>query len=327
MIGELNFCPGAYISSALHSPGRIFRETNCYLDIWIELLHASGIDPASAMAFACATAFEGDQWTFLKPPASELHKLFGIDVHEIQFYRAPITHAVECLEAGGTMIVEVDAFYLPDTAGSSYQQAHAKSSIAIGAIDPAKERLRYFHGTGYFELSGCDYRGVFRLGRPYSDDVLMPYVEVVRFDAGPRLSGEALRNAALESLSIQLNRAPVENPWLAFGNRLDGDLPQLLKGSEADYHAYAFATVRQCGAAFEIAKTFVEWLVQEPEPHTSAAIEALHTQAEGAKSLLFKLARRRHFDASPKIAELAQAWETGMRQLKCAAFGVLRHAL
>ena len=321
MVGLLGLDPSAYSPSTLHDPNRTFRETNCYVDVWIELLHAQGIDPASAMAFACGVDFEGDQWTFFKPPAEDLLSLYGIDVHEMQLYRPVVDHAVEQLRIGRTIIIEVDSFYLPDTAATSYRRAHVKSSIAIEAIDTAAERLRYFHGAGYYELSGEDYRGVFRLGREFSADVLPPYVEMVRLDAGPRLDGNALQRAAHEALRRQLFRKPERNPWLQFGRRLSRDLPGLLSGTDGDYHAYAFATVRQCGAAFEAARSFVQWLDDPPCPPGRAAADALERQVNGAKALLFRLARRRSFDPSPVIKQLAEDWEIAMDSLICLSFG------
>jgi len=312
VVSFLGLDPAAYSWSALHSPDRSFRETNCYVDLWIELLHSLNIDPASAMSFALAIDFEGDQWTLFKPPPDALLRLYGIDVHEMQLFRPTVDHAIEQLRLGRTMIIEVDSYYLPDRAGTAYRSAHVKSSIAIEAIDPAAERLRYFHGTGYYELCGEDYRGVFRLGRPFSEDVLPPYVEIVRFDAGVRLEGEALRRTAREILREQLERRPARNPWTAFGERLSRDLPRLLAGSDSDYHAYAFATVRQCGAAFELAKTFLEWL---RVPECGAALDALARQVNGSKNLLFRLARRRAFDPSPAIGQLAGDWEAMMHSL------------
>jgi Domain of unknown function (DUF1839) len=315
MVGLLGLDPAAYTPSALHHPDRTFPETNCYVDLWIELLHALGIDPASAMAFACTVDFEGDQWTFFKPPPEELIRLYGIDVHEMQLYRPTVDHVIEQLKAGRTMIIEADSFYMPDRAATSYRRAHVKSSIAIEAIDAAGERLRYFHGPGYYELSGEDYRGVFRLGRAFSDDVLPPYTEVVRFDAGPRLKGGDLRRAAYEMLGRQLRLRPQRNPWLAFGERLSKDLPDLLAGTDTNYHAYAFATVRQCGAAFEVARSFVGWLADLSSAHAGAAADALGRQVNGAKALLFRLARRRAFDPAPAIKQLAEDWETAMDAL------------
>lgn len=326
MVSLLGLDPATYAASELHHPDRTFPETNCYVDLWIELLHANHIDAASAMAFACTVDFEGDQWTFFKPPPDELTRLYGIDVHEMQLYRPLVDHAIEQLRAGRTMIIEADSFYMPDRVATSYRRSHVKSSIAIEAIDPAGERLRYFHGPGYYELSGEDYRGVFRLGREFSDDVLPPYVEMVRFDAGPRLEGEELRRAACEMLGRQLVHRPERNPWIAFGERLSKDLPELLAGTDTGYHAYAFATVRQCGAAFETARSFVEWLAHPRSDNAAAAADALERQVSGAKALLFRLARRRVFDPAPTIRQLAEDWERAMQALDCLALGARRGA-
>jgi hypothetical protein len=320
MVSLLGLDPDTYTPSALHRPDRTFRETNCYVDLWIELLQAHDMNPESAMGFACRVDFEGDQWTFFKPPPEELLRLHGIDVHEMQLYRPTVDHVIEQLQVGRTMTLEADSFYLPDTAATTYRQAHVKSSIAVEGIDVAGQRLRYFHGAGYYELSGEDYRGVFRLNRPFSEDVLPPYVELVNFGAAPRLKGEELRRGALESLRRQLAYKPKRNPWLCFGERLAKDLPGLLAGTDSAYHAYAFATVRQCGAAFETAHSFVEWLA--PPASAREAAEALGRQVSGAKTLLFKLARRRAFDPAPAIEQLAADWSTAMGALDRLALNV-----
>jgi Domain of unknown function (DUF1839) len=239
----------------------------------------------------------------------------------MQLYHPTVDHALEQLQWGRTIIIETDSFYLPDTSGTSYRSAHGKSSIAIEAIDPAGERLHYFHGAGYHALSGEDFRGVFRLGRPFSDDVLPPYVELVRFDAGPRLDGDDLRRAALQMLQQHLARRPRRNPWLGFGARLAMDLPALVSGT-ADAHAYAFATVRQCGAAFELARAFVEWLAGRSSTAAAVAAESLGRQVNGAKTLLFRLARRRLFDPAPEIEQLAADWDAAMAALECLAIGI-----
>ena len=311
MLSLLGLDPNAYAVSPLHGPDRTFRESNCYVDIWIELLHAHRIPAESCMAFAITVNFEGDQWTFFKPPPEDLETLYGMDVHEMQLYRPTTDHVVEQLTAGRTIILEADSFYMPDTAATAYRKAHVKSSIAIEAIDVAAERLRYFHGAGYYELCGADFRGIFRLGRPYADDVLPPYTEIVRFDAGPRLAGADLHCAARATLARQLTRRPKQNPWLTFGQRLTQDLPLLLAGTENGYHAYAFATVRQCGAAFELAKSFAEWLA----PEDTLTADALGRQVAGSKALLFKLARRRMFDVAPAIQQLANDWECALEGL------------
>jgi hypothetical protein len=321
MVSLLGLDPDTYQPSALNHAGRLFPEANCYVDLWIELLNAHGIDPASAMASACAVNFEGDQWTFFKPLPEELLCLFGIDVHEMQLYRPVADHAIEQLMAGRTLLIEVDSFYLPDTAATTYRRAHVKSSIAIEAIDAANQCLRYFHGPGYYELSGEDYCGLLRLGRKFSEDVLPPYVELINFEAGLRLEGTELRHAARGFARRALARRPKRNPWRTFRDGLSRDLASLLTGTGDYYHAYAFATVRQCGAAFELAKSFVEWLAAPGCTHAKTAVESFDRQAAGAKTLLFKLARRRQFDATPEIEQLAKDWDTAMRALDCVVSG------
>jgi Domain of unknown function (DUF1839) len=310
MIALLGADPAGYASHPVHGPGRTYLETNCYTDIVVELLHARGDEPLAALAFLVRMDFEGDQWTFFKPPPGDLERLYGVDIHEMQPYRPLPEQIAEQLEAGRTMIVELDAWFLPDTAATSYRTEHVKTSVAVEAIDVAGEQLRYFHNTGLYELSGEDFRGVFTLG------VLPPYTEIVRFDAGPRLAGEELRAASRALLREHLARRPRTNPFGRFGEQLGRALPQLLEGEAADYHAYAFATVRMAGSAFELAAAYVDWLLDE---QGAPAAEALGRIVGGCKLLSFKLARRRAFDPEPAVAELAAAWQEAAEHLDAAA--------
>src|SRR4051794_6212855 len=196
MVSLLGLDPATYRPHMLHSLDRSYTETNCYTDIVIEFLHARGNEPLAMMGCVLRVDFEGDQWTFFKPVPEQLELLYGVDIHEMQPYRPLPEQIAEQIARGRTIIVELDSFYLPDTASTSYRNEHVKSSVIAEAIDPEGERLRYFHGAGYYELEGEDYRGVFRLGRPFSDDVLPPYTELLRLDAGAVLEGPELRAAA-----------------------------------------------------------------------------------------------------------------------------------
>jgi hypothetical protein len=307
----LGLDPAAYRSHPLHSPERTYVETNCYTDIIIELLHARGYEPLATMGCAMRMDFEGDQWTFLKPAPEDLELLYGLDIHEMQPYRPLPDQAAAQIAQGRTLIIELDSWYLPDTAATSYRSEHVKSSVVVEAIDRENEQLRYFHATGLHQLSGEDYRGVFRLGGAFSDDVLPPYTELVRFDAGTALREEELRRAALALLRGHLDRRPVSNPFVRFGQQLERELPRLLEGDAADFHAYAFATVRMAGSAFEVAASHVDWLMSD----AGAVSQAFTRIVEGCKVLSFRLARRRAFEPGATVAELAGAWEEAMTRL------------
>ncbi len=300
--------PVSYQAHPLHATGRL--ETNCYTDILIEMLHARGDEPLAAMGMTVRTDFEGDQWTFFKPAPADLELLFGVDIHEMQPYRPLPFQIEEQIRAGRTLIVELDSWYLPDTASTSYRSEHVKTSVVAEAIDRAGERLRYFHNLALHELEGEDYRGVFRLGREFSDDVLPPYTELVRFDAGPRLSGDELRDRARALLRAHLGRRPRANPFHAFGEQLALVLPDLLAGDAVAYHDYAFATVRMVSASFELCAAHAEWLLGDAGP-----ADALREISSASKMLSFKLARRRPFDPEPALASLATAWEGAMAAL------------
>ncbi len=307
--------PDGYRTHLLHADGRSYQETNCYTDILIELIHACGLEPMAMFGHLVRMDFEGDQWTFFKPPPEDVERLFAIDIHEMQPYRPLPEQIAEQIERGRTIIVELDAFYLPDTAATSYRREHVKSSIAADAIDPDAQTLRYFHGPGLFELGGEDYRGVFRIGRELSDDVLPPYTELVRFDAGVPLAGDELRSAALELLRGHLRRRPSGNPFERFGAGLDRDLPALLEGGLDEYHAYAFATVRMAGSAFEVLASHADWLLGSG---AREAIAAMGEIVDGCKALSFRLARRRPFETGSRIAGMADAWQRAIDALGAA---------
>jgi hypothetical protein len=298
--------PDAYVPHPLHGDARSYPETNCYTDILIELLHARGHEPLAMFGHLVRMDFEGDQFTFFKPPPEDLERLFGLDIHEMQPYRPLPVQISEQLAHGRTMIVELDAFYLPDTAATSYRREHVKSSVAAEAIDPERGVFRYFHGPGLFECSGDDYAALFRGGALPAGEILPPYAELVRFDAGAALAGGELRAAARELLGRHLTRRPAANPFTVFAQQLERTLPGLLGGGLEEYHAYAFATVRMAGSAFELAGAHTDWLLGPTAAPITAAMAEI---VDGCKALSFRLARRRPFDPDALLAPMAGAWE------------------
>ena len=312
MVSLYDVEPDGYCNHMLHGSDRAYLESDCFTDIWIELLNAGGYEPLAAMGMTLKVDFEGDQWTFFKPLADDLTLLFGIEFHESQPYRPLPVQLVEQISQGRTLMFEVDSWYLPDNHGTSYRNEHVKTTIAAEMIDPEAERLHYFHSTGLFELSGEDYRGILRLN-DLPPEVLPPYVDIVRFDAGTRLEGAELKEAARVLLRRHLDDGPGTNPFFPFGAQLERELPRLLEGDLAEYHAYAFATVRMLGAAFEIGSSHVDWVFGE---HGREAAAALTRIVEASKTLSFKLARRRPFEPGELLGELASSWDEAMTRLE-----------
>jgi hypothetical protein len=308
-----------YARHALHAEGCNWLEKNCYIDIWIEALHALRVEPLAMLSFTLAVDFEGDQWTFFKPVHEELRALYGVDVQELTVWRPLLEHAQEHLPAGKLISSEADAFWLPDTAGTDYRQQHTKTTIVIADVDVDAQRMGYFHNAGYFELDGEDFRKLFRIGVE-PDPAFMPlFAELIRFDRIVRRPSAELAAMSRELLLRHLARRPTSNPVRRFAERFARELPALQERGLAHYHAWAFATVRQLGAAFELAAEHLKWLQREGIAMPADAIGAFAAIAEGNKTLILKAARavnaRRAFDAGPMFEEMAAAWDTGMAAL------------
>ena len=163
--------PATYVRHPVHGDDRAWPETNCYVDLWIELLHGLGHEPLAAMAFTVALDWEGDQWTFFKFPLEDLYELYGLDVTELNIWRSLHENVLEQVRLRRPVIVEVDAFYLPDTAGVSYQLEHVKTSVAVNHLDLEARKLGYFHNRGYYEISGEDCAKALRLDEPRGSSI------------------------------------------------------------------------------------------------------------------------------------------------------------
>jgi hypothetical protein len=295
----------------LHDETRDWPETNCYVDLWIELLAARGFAPEAALGFTLIQDWEGDQFTFFKFPLRDLDAFYGAIVQELSIYDSVEAHAIVQVARGRAVLVEVDGFYLPDTRGVSYRRQHTKTTVAINRIDPASRSLEYFHNAGFFALDGEDYDGVFtRLPQQSRDDILFPYVEFVRFD-GTALRSEALRAAALARLRQHYARRPQRNPVRAFAKAVGPQAEAVAKRAPDFFHAYAFNTLRQLGANFELCGSHLAWLF--PAGDTDHAVAACKAISGGAKSLQFQLARavarKRFAGMEEALAPIAEAYD------------------
>jgi Domain of unknown function (DUF1839) len=310
---------GAYRPHALHGDTQVWVEKNCYADVWIELLHSMGLEPHAMLPFVLAVDFEGDQWTFFKPPPGDLWALYGVDVQELTVWRPLAEHLQEHLGAGKLVSVEVDAHWLPDVAGTDYRSQHTKTTIVVNEFDVAAQRLGYFHNAGYHALDGEDCRRLLHLDAPDDPERLPLFAELVQVDRAQRLPPEDLRLRSARLLSDHLARRPATNPLPRFAERFAVELPLLQARGLAHYHAWAFATIRQCGAAFDLAAAHLRWragLGAADATDATAAAAAFDRIATGCKALILKVARAvnsgRALDATATFDDMALAWEDGM---------------
>ena len=287
--------PDTYAPHALHRGTRDWPETNCYIDVWIEILHALREEPAAALGFTVAQDFEGDHFTFTKFPLEDLYDLFGLEVQELALYDTLETHVVEQSRRGRMVLIEVDAFFLPDTRGVSYGIEHSKTTIAINRIDPARRNLDYFHNSGFHALGPDDYDAILMRGAP--GDALFPYSEFVKFDR--RKGPDAAISLGL--LRKHLARRPADNPVAAFRERVRDQVIEASARPNVFLHKYAFNTARQLGMNFELLGSHLEWLQGHDAGWTSlgACLESCKALSSGAKAFQFQLARavaRKRFD-------------------------------
>jgi hypothetical protein len=303
--------PESYAQHMLHGQDRDWPQTNCYTDLWIEMLHAMGHEPRAGLAFTLAQDFEGDQFTFFKFPLEDLSLLYGVETTELAIYDSVEAHCAAQIARGRPVLVEVDGFFLPDTRGVSYQLEHTKTTIGVNALDPAARQIDYFHNEGYFTLSGEDYDAVF--GKANGPHTLFPYVEFVKL-GGP--VSDDMRAAARALLARHFARRPRANPIAAFGARFAEHAQAVGAREPAFFHKYAFNTLRQLGANFELCAAHLDWL--DAAAFADAATEA-RALSSGAKVLQFQLARataRKKYEAlEPAVAPLAAAWDRLMDSL------------
>ncbi len=312
-----------YRRHALHAEERVWVEKNCYVDIWLEVIHALGLEPMAILPFTLAIDFEGDQWTFFKPPHNELFDLYGIVVQELNVWRPLIEHAEEHLAAGRLISTEADAFWLPDTAGTDYRRQHTKSTIVLNELDLGNRRLGYFHNAGYFQLEGEDFARTFRLDQT-PDPTFMPlFAELVRIDAIVERPSAELLEMSRQLLRHHVARRPKENPVRRFQHRFEQDLATIQHKGMDYYHAWAFATTRQFGAAFEAASLYLRWLGSAGVAGLDAGAAAFEQVSLANKSFILKAARAAHgkrpFSGAEVFDQMADGWQRGMDALASVA--------
>jgi Domain of unknown function (DUF1839) len=295
--------------------------TNCYIDAWMGILRSWNLDPWAGLGVTVAQDYEGDQFTFFKYLHEDLETLYGVVVGELNIWHALEVQLAAQVQMGRVVLVEVDAYYLPDTRATSYHEQHTKTTIGIDSMDLAAGRMTYFHNIGHYDLSEEDYAGVFRRrpGQDASDDALAPYVEFVRRRFQP-LRGNSLADTAMRLLRRHLRRRPEENTIRCYR----ADFPQQMDWLMAHpdrFHDYAFSVFRQLGANFQLLASHLDWLEARGFRFGGARVAAEAISAN-TKALQFKVARiasRRRFDPCTALFDSLEAnYDTVMSSLEHA---------
>ena len=308
VIPDLN--PNSYQRHRLHADECAWPETNCYVDLWIGVLHALRLDPLAMLSFTFQADFEGDQWTFLKPSLDDLWMLYGIEVQELNLWDMVAAHISEQVSRGHLPLIEVDSYYLPETLGTAYHAEHTKTTIGVNALDLECEQITYFHNGGYYALAGDDLRGLLHLGAATSSEFLPPYAEFAKLGRRFHLPPETLRERSLCIARRQLGRCPGQNPIGKFRERLAADANRQPADAINYYHRYAFANFRQLGSAFQMAAAYVRWLDESRGFGLDDAAAAFDAISDSAKALLFKMARAVNTKKSLQYEAAVDAMET-----------------
>jgi hypothetical protein len=312
--------PADYRRNGLHDLSRDWPETNCYVDLWIELLSSAGMNPVAGLSFTVMQDFEGDQFTFFKFPLADLETLYGTVVQELAIYDDLAGHCEEQIARGRMPLVEVDGFYLPDTKGVSYRTEHTKTTIAINRIDEAARSLDYFHNAGFFTLEGDDFDGLFRRLPEQQDtkDALFPYVEFVKFSAAPTKG--TLIERAHRLMRRHIGSIPDANPIRAYHHAFKAHAERLATKPPAYFHKYTFNTLRQLGANHELLSSHLAWLDATGLAGLDRAVTMTRIISETAKSMQFQLARsaaRKTFAGyDAPLEKMAEAYDLAMADLK-----------
>ena len=138
-------------------------------------------------------------------------------------------------------------------------------------------------------------------------------------DSGRKLPERALRDHARALTQAHITARPAANPLRAFALALDQHGAELAARPPAFFHKYAFNTLRQLGAAFELFGAHLLWLDAGAGSRFAAAAPDCEVIAAGAKTLQFQMARafaRNKMAAlSAPLEPMAQAYDRVFAQL------------
>lgn len=317
MVQVMDLSPFTYEAHWLHGSERLWQESNCATDLWIETLHALGLEPVLGLSFTLAGDFDGEQWQMFTYPGAHLRRVYGIATDELNAWRPLVDHVEAHIKLGHLVLVDVDAFYLPDTEGLTYHCGHQKTSVMLQEVDRHGPLVGYFHNAGYYEATGRDAEGILGMDGGGDDSRLPPFMLLARLD-DMHPADEATVAEAICLGRDQLSLRPAGNPVSRMHKQIEEDLDWLREAGLDAFHRYAFGSLRQCGANAELAASYVEWWEREEGRASGGGVEELRGVAESMKGLEFALARatrRGRCDLDELFARPEAAWARAFERL------------
>ena len=289
---------------------RTYTETNCYTR------HPDRADPRARRRAAGRRRLHRARWTsratsgrFFKPPPEDLEALFGIDIHEMQPYRPLPRQIAEQIEAGRTLIVELDSWYLPDTAATSYRTRARQDLGGRRGDRPAPPSASATSTTRACTSSRARTTGARSASAGRSPTTSSrPTRSSSASTAARACRASELRAAAASACCATISqRRPATNPFERFGAQLDARPAGAARRRCAQYHDYAFATVRMFGSAFEITASHVDWLLGARGRADGGGAGRDRRRLEGALAASSRAASRS--TRAAWSSELGRAWD------------------
>ncbi len=281
--------PATYVPHAIHTPGdRTYTETNCYSDILIELIHARGDEPLAVWASRCgwtSRATSGPLQAAARGPGGAVRDRHPRDA------ALPAPAAAD-RRADRRRADDHRRARLLVSARHRVDELPERSRQDLGdrrGDRPGRRAARYFHNTSLHQLEGEDFAASSGSGAN-SPRRPAPYTELVRFDDGRGCAAPscARRQAGCCAGTSSAARRRTRSSASAPGSRTTPTCAR----ARAAYHAYAFATIRLCGATFEWPRR----TSTGPRPGGTTASAALRRIVEGSKVLSLRRAWRGEFD-------------------------------
>ena len=220
-------------------------------------MHALGLEPLAMLPFVVAHRLRGRSVDVLQAAARRAARALRPRRAGAQRAGARCSSTRSSTSRAGKLIsTEADAFWLPDTAGHRLPApAHQDDDRASRTSTSSARRLGYFHNAGYYALEGEDFAQT------------VPPRRAARSRRSCRSSPSSCASIAWctrppdelramsRALLAQAPRAPAGGQS---GRALRRSASRATcRGSPSEglafYHAWAFATVRQLGAAMELA--------------------------------------------------------------------------